>query len=358
MSWESFYYKVISPKRKFYHLPAFLVLKGVSCIYHWGLRLNRLAYRSGIFATRRLNGRVISVGNLTLGGTGKTPMVMMIAETLVGQGFKPAILSRGYGGNSEEKVNVVCDGQKVLLSPEVAGDEPVMIAERLKNIPVLTGKNRYLTGTHAIDCFRVDTLILDDGFQHLALFRDINILLLDKNKPLGNGNLFPAGELREPVKESQRADLIFLTRCSPNGDAPSQNSPEIENVPMIKTALKPDSVVRLDDGVSLGLEILKNQPVAAFCGIAKPGDFKTTLENVGARVVFFRAFPDHHRFSGNELQSLEREAKESGAKYILMSEKDAVKVDPSVFSIPAMKVIVNVVILEGREVFTKLLLKS
>ena len=358
MRWESLYYRIISPARKFFHVPAYFLLRGVSLFYGLGLRLNRWAYRFGVFPVRRLKVRVISVGNLTLGGTGKTPIVIMIAETLRGHGYKPAILSRGYGGGSREKVNVVCDGRKVLLPADVAGDEPVMIARRLRNIPVLTGKNRYLTGNHAVDRFGVDTLILDDGFQHRALSRDLNILLFDQKQPLGNGNLFPAGELREPAKESRRADLICLTRCSRNGNAPSIEAPLPRNAPVIKTALRPDSLVRLDNHGTLDVEMLQDQPVAAFCGIAKSGDFKATLETVGARVVFYRAFPDHHRYTMDELQSIEEEAGKAGAKYILVSEKDGVKIDPSVFSIPALKMIVDVVILEGREVFTKLLLKN
>lgn len=358
MQWESLYYRIISPRRKFYHAPVYLLMKGASLVYSWGHRLNRLAYRWGIFSTRRLNGRVISVGNLTLGGTGKTPVVIMIAEILRGHGYKPAVLSRGYGGTSREKINVVCDGRNILLQAEVAGDEPVMIAERLKNIPVLTGKSRYLTGNHAVERFGVDVLILDDGFQHLGLSRDLNILLFDQNEPLGNGNLFPAGELREPAKESRRADLICMTRCSRNGGSPSLKAPLTGGVPVIKTALRPNSVVRLDNHEILDMEVLKGQPVAAFCGIAKAGDFKKTLEAAGARVVFYREFPDHHRYAADELQSLGRASREAGAKYILTPEKDSVKIDPSVFSIPAMKVIVDVVILEGREIFTKLLLNE
>lgn len=358
MRWESLYYKIISPERKLYHVPAYLLLKGVSLFYCLGLRLNRWAYRVGIFPTRCLPVRVISVGNLTLGGTGKTPIVILIAETLRNHGYKPAILSRGYGGNSKEAVNVVCDGQKVLLSEDVAGDEPTMIAHRLKNIPVLTGKNRYATGSYAIDQLGVDTLILDDGFQHRALFRDLNILLFDQKKPLGNGNLFPAGELRESAKESRCADLICFTRCSPRGNATSVNMALPRNAQVIKTALRPNVLMRLDNHETLDVEFVKGQPVAAFCGIAKPGDFKATLETAGAEVKLFRAFGDHHRYVADELQSLDREAREAGAKYILVSEKDSVKIDPSMFSIPVMKLVVDVEILEGREAFTKLLLKN
>jgi len=360
MSLDALYYRIISPRRKFYHVPLYLLFRVVSILYRLGLRLNRLAYRFGIFSIRSLPGRVVSVGNLTLGGTGKTPIVILIAGILKDKGLKPAVLSRGYGGNSREKINVVCDGEQVLLSAQVAGDEPVMIAERLKNIPVLTGKDRWLTGNYAMKQFGVDTLILDDGFQHLALARDLNILLLDQKEPLGNGHLFPAGVLREPVDENHRADLICLTRCSGNKTFCSQAGKPVlpNNIPVIKTALRLESVIRLDSHEIFDAEVLKDQPVAAFCGIAKPGDFRDTLEMAKARVVFFRAFPDHHSYTTDDFKAIEREAQEAGAKFILVSEKDSVKIDPSVFSLPVFVVTVAVEILAGRDVLTELLLEQ
>ncbi len=360
MDLEALYHRIISPERKFYHLPLHLLFRVVSLFYCLGLRLNRWAHRLGVFPSRSLPARVISVGNLTLGGTGKTPVVIMIAEILRDRGFKPAVLSRGYGGSSEKKINVVCDGKKILLSADVAGDEPVMIAGRLKNIPVLAGKDRFMTGLYALENFGVDTLILDDGYQHLALKRDLNILLFDQEKPLGNGHLFPAGELREPVDASDRADLICLTRCRENGNSDSGRAmlKLLKNVPLIATALRLKSLVRLDNQETMDIEILRDQPVAAFCGIAKPGDFHDTLKTVGAQVVFFSAFPDHHRYVANDLKTIEQEAKKAGAKFILVSEKDSVKIDPSVFSLPVLIAMIDVEILAGQEVFTKLLLKN
>jgi tetraacyldisaccharide 4'-kinase len=360
MSLDALYYRIISPRRKFYHVPLHLLFRVASIFYRLGLYLNRLAYRSGIFSTRSLSGRVISVGNLTLGGTGKTPVVIMIAEILRDQGLKPAILSRGYGGDSNEKVNVVSDGKKLLLSADQAGDEPVMIARRLKNIPVLTGKDRFLTGKHALEHFGVDTLILDDGYQHLGLARDLNILLLDQRKPLGNGHLFPAGELREPVKASKRADMICFTRCKGNENFDLQTGrPKLPvNITVTQTELRLKSFTRLDNQETISKAVLKGQPVAAFCGIANPSDFCDTLKTAGAQVVFFRAFPDHHRYGTDDLKTVEQEAKKAGAQYIVVSEKDSVKIDPSDFSLPVLKMIVDVEILAGREVFTKLLLEK
>jgi tetraacyldisaccharide 4'-kinase len=357
MSLDALFHRIISPQRKFYHVPLHLLFRVVSIFYRLGLCLNRWAYRAGIFPTRSLPNRVISVGNLTLGGTGKTPTVIMIAEILRDHGFKSAILSRGYGGTSGEAVNVVCDGQKILLSADRVGDESVMIAKRLKNIPVLTGKDRFLTGSYAIGQFEVDTLILDDGFQHLSLARDLNILLLDQKKPLGNGFLFPAGELREPVNASHRADAICLTRCS-GGGAFGAQAMLPDNLPVVQTALQFKSIVRLDNQETLDVAVLQDQKVAAFCGIARPGDFFDTLDKAKARVVFFRAFNDHHRYVAGDFKAIDQEAKEAGAKYIVVSEKDSVKINLSDFSLPVLKIIVEVEILAGREVLTKLLLKN
>jgi len=214
MNFESLYYQVISPDRKYYHVPMYLFLKVP----------------------------VISVGNLTLGGTGKTPTVVFIAELLKENGYHPAVLSRGYGGESTLGLNVVSDGREVLLPPEEAGDEPVMMARRLDGIPVLTGKSRYITGRFAIDNLGADILILDDGFQHLPLHRDLNILLCDHKNPFGNGCIFPAGELREPLGEIERADVICITRWrgEAGGDLNGRNP---RNVPVVATVLKPESLV-------------------------------------------------------------------------------------------------------------------
>jgi tetraacyldisaccharide 4'-kinase len=294
---------------------------------------------------------VISVGNLTLGGTGKTPFVMMIAETLRGNGFKPAILTRGYGGKSKKPVNVVCDGKKILLSPEWVGDEAVMMAEKLKNVPILTGADRFQTGRYALKNYEIDTLILDDGFQHLALRRDLDILLCDHQRPLGNNYLFPAGELREPASETRRADMVCFTRYS---GGPIKFSPKfLGTIPQIKTHLRLDSIINMENGDVCDAEILKGQPVIAFCGIAKPEGFRQILQDAQVQLKMFKAFPDHHEYSLNEIKELESIASQEGAKFILVSEKDAVKLNGMKFSLPFFKVVIDLEILEGREIFNK-----
>jgi len=350
------YYKIISRDRNFFYTPIFFLLRVCSFFYGCGLLARNWAYRLGALRSHRLDRRVISVGNLTLGGTGKTPLVMLIAQTLKSQGRKPAILSRGYGGVSKNPVNVVADGERVLLTADRAGDEPVMMARRLGNVPVLTGPNRYQTGRYAIDRLGADTLILDDGFQRRALARDLNILLLDHRAPLGNGKLFPAGELREPMEEAKRADLICFTRYSSSEQTGALPLPE--KIPVIKTVTEADALVDLAEGRERAVDSFAGQKVAAFCGIAKPEEFKKTLGATGGELVFFRAFKDHHRYSRVELQTIDRSAEDKGAKCIIVSEKDAVKIDPSVMQLPIYFLSLRVKIIKGEEIFNRLILNN
>jgi len=296
MSLESFFHEVTSPKRPLHLIPVYGLLRLVAVFYGLGQRVRAGFYRKNIFKTRRLNCRVISIGNLTLGGTGKTPMVMMVADTLRRQGFKPAILSRGYGGQSGEFVNVVNDGQQTLLSPEMAGDEPVMMAQRLKDIPVLTGRIRYETGKYAIEQFGVDVLILDDGYQHLPLHRDLNILLCDATLPFGNGVVFPAGQLREPLSAVDRADVICLTRCREDSQADRIDGCNRKRVPVIQTGLRVQSVIELSSGKETGMEAVQHHPAAAFSGIAHPLEFFQTVKQVPVQIVTQYHFPDHNNY--------------------------------------------------------------
>ena len=345
------FYKIILPSRKWYWFPVFAILKLIAFAYLLGHHFRLWAYRWGVFPSRKLDCKVISVGNLTLGGTGKTPFVMMIAEILRGNGLKPAILSRGYGGKSGDPVNVVCDGKQTLLSPEWVGDEAVMMAEKLKNVPVLTGPDRYQTGRYALEYFGVDTLILDDGFQHLALKRDLDILLFDHSRPLGNGHLFPAGELREPARETRRADMVCFTRYS--GGPINFDLCLLGSIPQIKTHLRLDSVIRMNDDEVLDVEILKNEQVAAFCGIAQPEGFRQILLDLQIRPKFFQSFPDHHTYTLQNIRELEARAVKEGARFLLLPEKDAVKLKDMELTLPFFKVVIELEILEGRETFNK-----
>ncbi|CAI2719456.1 tetraacyldisaccharide 4'-kinase [Nitrospina watsonii] len=355
MSIESLYYQVISPDRKYYHVPMYLFLKSVSVFYGIMQKLRAGCYRKKILPARKLEKRVISVGNLTLGGTGKTPTVVCIAETLQAHGHRPAVLSRGYGGESPLAVNVVSDGHSVLLTPAEAGDEPVMMARRLDGVPVLTAKSRYASGRFAIDTLGADVLILDDGFQHLPLHRDLNILLCDHQSPFGNGCIFPAGELREPLQEIERADLICLTRFRPTvGDGAVTPNPR--NVPVIATQLRPVDLVHPPTGETQPLSHLQGRKIGLFCGIGNPADFKASLEALGAEVVSKFAFPDHYAYRAEDLQEIEARAVKAGAELLVTTEKDAVKLFDHAFALPWYALRVSLEVVEGREHWLRLLL--
>ncbi|CCQ90290.1 Tetraacyldisaccharide 4'-kinase [Nitrospina gracilis 3/211] len=354
MSIESLFYQVISPGRRFYHVPLYLLLRSVSVFYGLAQKLRVACYRMKILPTRKLEKRVISVGNLTLGGTGKTPTVVCIAEILKRHGYRPAVLSRGYGGESPLAVNVVSDGRDVLMSPAEAGDEPVMMARRLEGVPVLTAKSRYASGRFAIDNLGADVLILDDGYQHLPLYRDLNIILCDHQDPFGNGCIFPAGELREPLSQIERADVICLTRYRPSvNHSLIDHNPK--QVPVIATQLRPIDLIHPPTGKVTPLSELKGRRVGLFCGIGNPADFKASLEALGAEVVAKFAFPDHYAYRGEDLKEIETRARKNGAELLVTTEKDAVKFFDHAFELPWHVLRVALEVVEGEEAWLRLI---
>ncbi len=354
MNMEALYYEVINPNRPVHYVPLYWLLRCVSVFYALIQRIRAAGYASGVFHSGKLDCRVISVGNLTLGGTGKTPTVLAIAETLQQNGYRPAILSRGYGGDPGLGVNVVSDGSQVLLSAAEAGDEPVMMARRLNNVPVLTGKSRYRSGRFALDNFQIDTLILDDGFQHLPLKRDLNIVLCDAQRPFGIAEIFPAGELREPVDAIQRADMICLTRYSEDLNGSEVFNPK--NVPVIKTALKSDSLWDLKTETQVDVSALHGKKVGAFCGIGKPDPFFETVKGLGVDLVWRQAFPDHFDYFDFDFSIVEQQARKAGAEFLITTEKDAVKLSAEKFSLPLYSLRVTLDIVEGRDEWLKSIL--
>ena len=242
------------------------LLQGV----HFGL------YRIGVLKPSKLPVRVVSVGNLTVGGTGKTPMTALVAAYLRDRGCGPAVLSRGYGRTKGAPVNVVSDGASILLGPEQAGDEAHLLARSLPGVPVLTGPDRRRLGRHAIEKFGSRVLVLDDGFQHYKLARDLDLVLLDAQKPWGNGWLLPAGPLREPRRRAGRAHAFVLTRS----DVPDVASTlkeirrDFPGRPGFRARHRPARLRALDDGTAASPDYLMNRKISAFCGLAVPQFFK------------------------------------------------------------------------------------
>jgi tetraacyldisaccharide 4'-kinase len=308
---------------------------------------------------KSLPGVVISIGNLTVGGTGKTPLACMLAEWAVEKGHGTAVLSRGYGGNNKSKVLVVSDGNDLFAGPDRAGDEPYLMARKLQGVPVIISKNRYLAGLEAVTRFRSRLMILDDGFQHIGLKRDLDIVLIDAGKPFGNGHLLPWGPLREPVENLARADVIILTR---SGQSPGLYHPAdilgkfIREKPVFRGDHVPEKVVFPFKETAIKPEFLKGKRVIAFAGIARPGAFKRSLEELGARIVDFRSFGDHHRFSPRELDSLMSRKEQIGADYLITTEKDWVRLEkdfPKYMDLAYLKI--QFALVSGREEFFHIL---
>ena len=299
------------------------VLKGASLLYAVLLRARAAGYRLGILRSYRLPVPVISVGNITLGGTGKTPTVAWIADYLMKRGKRVAVLTRGYGGTLEGEVRIVSDGSTLFLSPEEAGDEPCLLARKLPGLMVVIGADRYRAGLLALEALKPDLFILDDGFQHLRLERDLNILLLDAANPFSNGYTLPAGFLREQAGACERADLVVYTRCAESG------KPNLfPRKPGLWTSHTLNGLVPLEGGERTGLESLKGARVTAFSGIADPGAFFDLLESCGVRLIATVAFPDHARYGEEEIAAICRLKDASRSTILLTTEKDAVKLLP------------------------------
>ena len=310
-----------------------------SVLYDFGVRLRLRAYKCGLFKRESLPGFVVSIGNITAGGTGKTPAVVMLAQWARDEGCRVAVLSRGYGGKYRTEVLEVSDGNRVKASAREAGDEPYLLATRLSGIPVVVSKKRFLAGLFARKRFGCDFFILDDGFQHLELNRDLDLALIDATNPFGNGHLLPRGPLREPVEQLARANACIVTRYRAQGlrenvlDFLGGNFPSI---PIFCADHLPEKVIFPHSKEVHGPEFLKGRRVLGFAGIAEPERFKHTLMRLGADVVHFRGFRDHYPFKRDDIQALIQMKEKQGAEYVISTEKDWVRVSPFAAGRPDM----------------------
>lgn len=304
------------------------LLAPVTPLYGAAVRLRATAYRRGWCATVAAPVPVVSVGNLTFGGTGKTPTTAALVRDLVRRGRRPAILSRGYG-RAGDRPEVVL-GPEPHLGPSQVGDEPLELALRLPGIPVVVDADRSRGAVLAAD-HGADVVILDDGFQYLRLGRDLDLVLVDAGDPFGGGRLPPSGRLREPVAALRRADAVLVTKLeSPDDPAWPRLRHEIRrlcgDVPVAGARLVATRL-RTPDGPAEP-EVLAGAPVVAFAGIGRPAGFLAMLRRAGARVVGERWFPDHHRYRPEEVEAVVELARRHGA-VPLTTAKDAVKItDP------------------------------
>ena len=317
-----------------------------------------------IIKQKKLPCKVISIGNITSGGTGKTPMTIYIAKLLQEFGKKVVVISRGYKGALESKGGIVSDGINI-ISVKKAGDEPYLIAKKLKNIPVLVCKDRYKIGMLAIKKFNPDIIILDDAFQNIKIDRDINLVLLDDHKPFGNFNLIPRGNLREPINSLYRADALILTRCDLNTSNKkvlknhiSFNKPIFESVhvPYIYKIISSSNSSLID---TKNIFLIKQKKIFAFSGICNNNNFLQTLYNFDCDIKDYLLFSDHHKYLNKDIQNIFRIAKSLDVEYIITTEKDFVKIDDSIkWPIDLVVIGINISFKDDEDKFKKFLLNN
>lgn len=295
-----------------------------SLLYSRAVKARLTLYSRSLLPTKELPCKVISVGNITVGGSGKTPMTIFIADYLKKRGCRTVVVSRGYGNTLKGGIGVVSDGTKILLTPRRGGDEPYLMAVRLKGVPVVVGADRYSAGLAAIRRFKPHCIILDDGFQHIRLKRDLNILLIDSSRGFGNGYLLPRGILREPIDGVRRADMVMVKGATEQID--EECLAPVRGLPTLSFRYRPSGLLSLNGGRS-DISLLAGKRVIAVAAIANPASFVRTLEECGAEVISTLFYPDHHWYSREEVGQIRGEATrlKDRADMIVTTEKDMVK---------------------------------
>jgi len=270
--------------------------------------------------------KIISIGNISMGGTGKTPLTIMLAKHYISKGKKVCILSRGYKGNIGYDTNVISDGENILLGPDKAADEPYMMAVNCPGAVVITGKERVRSYEYAEKHFKPDIYLLDDGFQHKKMKRDIDICLLDHKKPISTGLMFPFGYLREPAFGIERADIVIFTRAE-DDTIPEKVMKYVKDKPVFFSNVSYAGIYNEEGKTDIAL---KGKKVFAFAGIASPKKFFRYVKSLGADLLGKKFYSDHHCYCGRETYVIERKAREMEAELILTTEKDYVKLPEDV----------------------------
>ncbi len=346
------------------------LLFAFSKLFEVAVRTRRFLYNVRILRDTTVGVQVIAIGNLTVGGTGKTPVVEKFARELQDQGRTVAILSRGYRSKPpplsrrlldkllfrEDRTppRVVSDGRSLLLDSETAGDEPYMLASNLKDVVVLVDKDRVKSGRYAVEKYGCDTLLLDDGFQYWKLRgRRTDIVLIDCQQPFGNEHLLPRGTLREPPAHLERASTIFITK-SDGQTAPlrARIHRYQPHAPIIECVHSPLYFEDVFTGLRHGLDVLRGRKVASLSGIAQPESFEQSLTALGGELVYSKRFADHHRFTQQEILNAINRGKKRQAELIVTTQKDAVrfpKIDRR--DLPILFVRVEIKIVSGAKDF-------
>lgn len=351
-------YTFITTEQRGFFPKLFRILLMPLCgLYRFIVFIRNYCFDVSIYKQKRLSCPVISIGNIVVGGTGKTPTVVAIAKLMQHKGSNVAVLLRGYKRQRSEKILLVSDGKNRLCSMEECGDEANMLAHQLSDIPIIVGKRRFLTGEAAIREFNSDVVILDDGFQHRQLARDLDILTIDGTQPYGTGSLLPIGTLREPISSINRADIIILTRTDTADINIKQLKAELNqlapNTPILESIHKPTSLYRLnhsDDNSMIPLNNLSGKRLLAVCGIGNPNAFVKTLEKHNPAKVELLAFPDHHVYSESDGQQIKHQMEKCEAEWIITTQKDEQKFISLNTDLPILVLAIELVITEGERV--------
>jgi tetraacyldisaccharide 4'-kinase len=312
-----------------------IIVPPVSALYGAVTRTRLALYRHKLFSASRLDAFVVSVGNITTGGTGKTPLVEWLVRFLAAEGRNVCILTRGYRRKHPSRRVLVSNKERLLASVEDAGDEAFLLASNLKGIAtVVCDADRAAAGRWAIDQLNVDTFVLDDGFQHLRLHRDLDIVTIDATNPWGGGRLLPFGRLREPLNGLSRADCIVLTRTEQVDrlDEIQSRLKHFTDCPQFLSEMSPSGFSPVAESPKASTSV--ENPIVAFCGIGNPSAFLNQLKGAGYDIATSRVFADHHEYKQEEIDWLNRRAQEIGARCLVTTAKDAVKLSSFNFSVP------------------------
>lgn len=315
-----------------------LVLPPLSALYGAIIRSRTALYERGTFRTFKLERPVISIGNITTGGTGKTPLVEWVARLLANSGKNVCILTRGYGRENPGHRVLVSDGKTVFADPSEAGDEPFQLATDLLGVAaVVSDADRFAAGEGAIQHLSTDCFVLDDGFQHLQLARNLNIVTVDATDPWGGGQMLPYGRLREPRSGLKRADCVVLTRCEQVDDLEpirAEISRQAGDRPIFHARTRTRRISPIRESTD---NSQPEEPIAAFCAVGNPESFFAHLKQEGHALTLQKSFRDHHVYTQDEVSRLSKAAKKSGAQSLITTAKDAVKLRAFDFEIPCYK---------------------
>jgi len=326
-------------------------------------------YEKGVFKTHSLGAKTVSIGNVTVGGTGKTPLVALVAEILAENGEKVCILTRGYGRENSRQQVLVSNGEKITAEVREAGDEPFELAGKLLGKAIVVANaNRVAAGNWARDKFGITAFVLDDAFQHLRVARDLDVVCIDATNPFGNGKILPAGVLREPLENLKRADAIVITRANlieDVSDLKSQISKYNSTCPIFVSENKISRLVDLNDFAAKSLnslsvadiEQLKANKYLAFCALGNPNNFFEQLRAENFNVTATQTFPDHHFYTPKDIEKLLTKANQTKAKMLLTTAKDAVKLKDLKIDLPCF-VAESEMIFDGQSDFRQWLLRA